>query len=674
MLVLGSVRASEAAPLDSPDTVYVDGKPCNKLCQSYTAWFRQLSSAPARRPPKAGVRHVTGMGGDRSKPTLLTGSTASETDPVRASVKDKHVTVGAPANFKNRQPVAAAEKTAAASPKDADHLVGLLMVGPEIKSVSDLTGKNIAIDDKQSASTGNVQRAIAAAGAAEVQLSADQAKAVDRLISGEVSAAVLTLAYPETAEWSGEIAGFKVFRIPLSPASLKERPAPTDNAAAGSNARTIKQQIAAATALAEKLTGVAAIPAPNPALPNKVVAVLIARPDIKSASDLTGKTIAIDDRQSAAEENVRTGLVATGAAKTQLSEGQTKAVDRLIDGEVSAAVLTLVSSEAAESFPDVAGFKILRIPLSSPSLKERPAPADNAAAGSNARTIKQQIAAATALAEEVVTGVAAIPAPNSGASDKAVTLLMARLDIKSVSDLTGKTIAIDDGPSASKENVRTALVAAGAIETQLNEGQAKAVDRLIDGEVSAAVLTSVSSEAAEWFPDVAGFKIFRIPLSPASLKERPARERPAPADNAAASSNARTIKQQIAAATALAEKVTDVAAIPASNPAVPNKVVAVLMARQDIKSVSDLTGKTIAIDDGQSAAKENVRTALVATGATETQLSEGETKAVDRLISGEVSAAVLTLVSAQAAEWFPDVAGFKILRVPLSPPSLKARP
>jgi TRAP-type uncharacterized transport system substrate-binding protein len=513
MLVLGSVRASEAAPLDSPDTVYVDGKPCNKLCQSYTAWLRQLSSAPARRSPKAAVRRVTGMGADKSKPTLLTGSTASETDPVRAGVTDKHVTVGAPANFKNRQPVAAAEKTAAASPKDVDHLVGLLMVRPEIKSVSDLTGKNIAIDDKQSASTGNVQRAIAAAGAAEVQLSAGQTKAVDRLISGEVSAAVLTLAYPEAAEWSDEIAGFKIFRIPLSPASLKERPAPADNAAAGSNAGTIKRQIAAASALAEKVTSVAAIPAPNPAVPNKVVAVLMARPDIKSVSDLTGKTIAIDDRQSAAKENVRTALVATGATETQLSEGQTKAVDRLIGGEVSAAVLTLVSSEAAESFPDVAGFKILRIPLSSPSLKERPAPADNAAASSNARTIKQQIAAATALAEEV-TGVAAIPAPNPAVPNKAVALLMAHLEIKSVSDLTGRTIAIDDGQSASKENVRTALVAAGAIETQLSEGQAKAVDRLINGEVSAAVLTSVSSEAAEWFPDVAGFKIFRIPLSP----------------------------------------------------------------------------------------------------------------------------------------------------------------
>jgi hypothetical protein len=171
----------------------------------------------------------------------------------------------------------------------------------------------------------------------------------------------------------------------------------------------------------------------------------------------------------------------------------------------------------------------------------------------------------------------------------------------------------------------------------------------------------VSSEAAEWFPDVAGFKIFRIPLSPASLKERPER-----ADNAGDSS-ARTIKQQIAAATALAEKATGVAAVPAPNPAVPSKEVAVLLARPEIKSVSNLAGTTIAIDDRQSASTDDVRTALAAAGAIETQLSKGQTKAVDRLMSGEVSAAVLTLVSSEAAEWFPDVAGFKILRVPLSP-------
>jgi MFS transporter, DHA1 family, multidrug resistance protein len=33
-------------------------------------------------------------------------------------------------------------------------------------------------------------------------------------------------------------------------------------------------------------------------------------------------------------------------------------------------------------------------------------------------------------------------------------------------------------------------------------------------EVPAAILTLVSPEAAEWFPDIPGYRIFRIPLSP----------------------------------------------------------------------------------------------------------------------------------------------------------------
>jgi TRAP-type uncharacterized transport system substrate-binding protein len=546
VLLLRSTGGSGAAPLD---TVQIDGLPCNRLCQSYMAWSRQLSSMAAPRPPKAAARRATGMDGNRSKLAMPAGNTTGESYTARSGVANTYPTGGAAANSNARAvqepgpavaavaeygaspttasppeheangtgssghlkspPRGEAEKTARASPKDADHLVAVLMARPEIKSVVDLAGKTIAIDDKQSVSTGNVQRVIAAAGASEVQLSADQTTALNRLISGEVPAAVVTLAYPETAEWSPEIAGFKVFRIPLSPPSLEQRPASADNAAAGSNTRTT-MQIAAATALAEKVTGVA-----NPTSPDKVVAVLLARPEIKSVSDLTGKTIAINDGQSASKENVQTALVAAGATETQLSEGQTKAVDRLISREASAAVLTLVSSEAAEWFPDVAGFKIFRIPLSPPSLKERPQPTDNAAAG--ARAIKQQVAAATALAEKV-TGAAAMAAPNSPSPNKAVAVLMARPEIKSVSDLTGKTIAIDDGQSASTDNVRTALVAMGAAEAQLSEGQAKAVDRLISGEVSAAILTLASSEAAEWFPDVAGFKIFRIPLSSPSLK------------------------------------------------------------------------------------------------------------------------------------------------------------
>src|SRR5258708_32782356 len=81
-----------------------------------------------------------------------------------------------------------------------------------------------------------------------------------------------------------------------------------------------------------------------------LVAVLMARPDIKSVSDLTGKTIAIDDRYSASNGIVRTAIVAAGAPEVQLSEGQTTAINRLVNAEVPGAVLALVSAEAAEGF------------------------------------------------------------------------------------------------------------------------------------------------------------------------------------------------------------------------------------------------------------------------------------------------------------------------------------
>jgi TRAP-type uncharacterized transport system substrate-binding protein len=295
-------------------------------------------------------------------------------------------------------PLSDAEKTASTPPNNASNLVALLMARPEIKSVSDLTNKKIAIDDRQSASNDSVRTAIAAAGATEVQLSNGQTRAIDRLISGEVPAAVLTSTYPETAAWFPEIAGFKVFRIPLSPRSLQARLEPAGNAATGPNTRTIQEQVTAATAVAERITVATAVPAPEPkandkdrsnhsetvlrgdaeksapASPNNanhLVALLIARPEIKSVSDLTSKIIAIDDRYSASNGNVRTAIVAAGAAEVQLSDGQTKAINRLISGEVPAAVLALVSPEAAEGFPEVAGLRIFRIPLSPRSINER---------------------------------------------------------------------------------------------------------------------------------------------------------------------------------------------------------------------------------------------------------------------------------------------------------------
>jgi TRAP-type uncharacterized transport system substrate-binding protein len=742
MLFLGSVGTSEAAPLDSPDIVYIDGLPCNSLCQSYMAWSRKASSISAQaafapRFPKP--RGATGMRGEGSrsatrvrlaKPAApnsndIRQAPIADSQPARNAVAvsnsgttPERVTAAtaAPApeqkaGHSDRAEVVlpgVAEKPASASSNNGDRLVAILVARPEIKSVSDLTNKNIAIDDRQAASDTHLGTAIAAAGAGEVQLSEGQTKAINRLISGEVSAAVLTSIYPEAADWVPEIAGFTIFRIPLSPSPVKARLESSGDAAAGSNIRTIQQQVAAAATLAEQVT---AAPAPEqkagPASPNntdRLVALLMARPDIKSVSDLANQNIAIDARQSASNAIVRTAIAAAGATEVQLSEGQTAAVDRLINGEVPAAVLALVSQQAAEWFPEIAGYRILRIPLSPPALQARLEPAGQAAASAvadpDARKIQQQVTAATAVAEHVMTlRDAQKTTPASPNNDDRVVLLMARAEIKSISDLAGKDIAIDDRHSASNDKVRTAIAAAGTTEVQLSEGQTRAIDRLIAGEVPAAVLTLVYPETG--FPQFAGFKIFRIPLSPHSVQARletagnaaagsgsaPAKIPDSrPAGGAAANSNARTILEQVAAATALAEHVTAAAAVAAPEPkanaaektasAPPNDtdpLVALLMARPEIKSVSDLASKNIAIDDRQSASSDSVRTAIAAAGAGEAQLSEGQTKAISRLISGEVPAAVLTLVSPEAAEWFPDIAGFRIFRVPLSPRSLKAR-
>jgi len=98
---------------------------------------------------------------------------------------------------------------------------------------------------------------------------------------------------------------------------------------------------------------------------------------------------------------------------------------------------------------------------------------------------------------------------------------MTRLNITDVSDLTAKSVAIDGRFAASAGVIRTAIVAAGATEVQLSEATTTAIDRLVNGEVPAAIVALVPPDAADTFPDVTGFRTFRVPLSPRSLKSRP---------------------------------------------------------------------------------------------------------------------------------------------------------
>jgi hypothetical protein len=273
-------------------------------------------------------------------------------------------------------------------------------------------------------------------------------------------------------------------------------------------------------------------------------------------------------------------------------------------------------------------------------------------------------------------------------------------------DRMGESQPVEPEPASSKTDSGTAETNSTIAAKPEKPSSAHARDR-----AHPAIKTAKSTTMAAKVEPPAS----RIPPSPRSLKTRPQRDSKAPADadatrakvanvdptgSAAANSNTRTIKEQVAAATAAAERTTVATLVPPpepnanaanrsnqseavlrvdaeqSPPASPNNtdlLIVLLLARPEIKVVSDLTRKNIAIDDRYSASNGHVRTAIAAAGAAEVQLSEGPGKAMDRMITGEVPAAVLTLVSAEAAERFPEIAGFKIFRIPLSPRSLKAR-
>jgi hypothetical protein len=133
-------------------------------------------------------------------------------------------------------------------------------------------------------------------------------------------------------------------------------------------ARTPQEQMAAAAAAAERMS----VPTLDASL-DALVAVLVTGPDVTSVSDLAGKTIAIDDRYSEQSiSRVRIAMAAAGALEAQLSKGQTTAISRLVGKEVPAAVVGLVSANAANSFPEIASFRTFQVPLSPRSPNKQP--------------------------------------------------------------------------------------------------------------------------------------------------------------------------------------------------------------------------------------------------------------------------------------------------------------
>ena len=153
---------------------------------------------------------------------------------------------------------------------------------------------------------------------------------------------------------------------------------------AGSVSPAVEKQIEAATALAEKLTLAADHDADQPADKSsdnavgkdtlRLIALVLARTDIKSISDLAGKIVAMDERHGGSDRDVRTALVAAGASNIEVRDRGNNAVGQLVEGQVPAAILTLASQDAANAFPAIAGFNVFEVPLSPPSVQDNASP------------------------------------------------------------------------------------------------------------------------------------------------------------------------------------------------------------------------------------------------------------------------------------------------------------
>jgi hypothetical protein len=356
ILSLGSTGALQANPLDSPGIVYIDGQPCNSACQSYMAWSAEALSRRYREPHEPYVAPPAEA--EIERPAHASPARAAR-QPARASRATPPGSAVAASKTRTPNTRKAAAPSSAAGRKDVQ--AAAAGAKPIARSVA---------QERKPASTYKPGPSQTAAVAPPQSVEAPKETAQENIKESVKETVTPEVALPPPATL--EIAA------PATPATTtasREAPAPAP--------RTIRQQVIEATGMADLVTaiGTGQAPADKPETASSetkdagkaaaasaedadnLVALVLARPEINSLSDLNNRNIAIEEKQSASSGRVSAALMAAGAAEVQFSEVQQGAVDRLIRGEVPAAVLTLASPQAAEWFPDIAGFKTFKVPL-----------------------------------------------------------------------------------------------------------------------------------------------------------------------------------------------------------------------------------------------------------------------------------------------------------------------
>jgi hypothetical protein len=327
ILLLGSTGALQAEPLDSPGVVYIDGQPCNRVCQSYMDWsYRALS---ARRHEE----------------------------------RETNVAVPDEVEFERVEPVARprAAKHAAPVARTAPH-AGKAASNGKVPGTTASNSKKIAAPNAAPRAPAKAMPPVTAAVTSEGAVGEPAAaiqKTEPKVESADRPAQTAVIAAPQPAEAPVSKAPVSKAPVPEVKPAVKAEvvlppPATLDIAAAPA---------APASAIASsKAREIEKTASATPDDPDNLVALVLARPEINSVSDLKNRTIAITEKQSASSGRVSAALMAAGAAEVQFSEVKASAIDRLISGEVPAAVV-LASREVANLFPEVEGFRTFRVPL-----------------------------------------------------------------------------------------------------------------------------------------------------------------------------------------------------------------------------------------------------------------------------------------------------------------------
>jgi len=322
ILFLGSTGTLQAQPLDSPDVVYIDGQPCSRACQAYMNWSNRAQSARRREereiivaaPPEA--EFVEPVARPRA---AKHAAPVARTAPQAGKAASNGNAPGAKAS--NGKKIAAPNAAPPVTPKA---MPPAMAAATPAKPVEETTAAIQKPDEPK----------------AESAARPAPAQTVTIAPSPPAEASASEVKSPVVAEKKPE-----VVLPPPATLDVAAAPAAPVPAMAPSKAREIAKT--ASTSLDD---------------PDNLVALVLAGPEINSLSDLNYKNIAITEKQSASSGRVSAALMAAGAAEVHFSEGKASAIDRLINGEVQAAVV-LAPRDVANLFPEVEGFRTFRLPL-----------------------------------------------------------------------------------------------------------------------------------------------------------------------------------------------------------------------------------------------------------------------------------------------------------------------